>query len=363
MIMRWYYALCGLLITVILGISFNRYVIETEKPDFGHLTNIDTSAYDSNSPEAQTFESFVDFDVSMQTEKYAHSCKNMGLEQLLNYFRAMYTKTSFFKIRPQKELKIPKILHYIWLGRKLPQEYIPFLETFKQNHPDWTFIYWVDNPENYDLGTEFSCDNFNLLEQALHDQKLPGNQIVINVKKLPFENRIFFDEATNYGEKSDILKWEIIYQFGGAYIDVDMESLKALTILHHMYDFYTGIQPLDTNLVQLGAAIFGACPRHPILKHCIDTIKSDRHKQQIVIKTGPIHFTKSFLAEAGNPNRNTIDIALPASYFYPCGYEQRGSDPASWMRPEAFAVHHWAGSWLKPEGFEEGAPSIPTIHQ
>ncbi len=45
------------------------------------------------------------------------------------------------------------------------------------------------------------------------------------------------------------------------------------------------------------------------------------------------------------------DIALPASYFYPCGYEQRGTDRELWCKAESYAVHHWAGSWLKKEAF------------
>jgi hypothetical protein len=34
---------------------------------------------------------------------------------------------------------------------------------------------------------------------------------------------------------------EIICRFGGAYVDINMEYLKLIYILHDMYDFYTGI--------------------------------------------------------------------------------------------------------------------------
>ena len=45
------------------------------------------------------------------------------------------------------------------------------------------------------------------------------------------------------------------------------------------------------------------------------------------------------------------DIALPATYFYPMSYNQRGMVKSTWIKPEAYAVHHWAGSWLKSEAF------------
>lgn len=344
MVMRWHYALGGLIATVVLGVGFAKYM--GTHPDLGHLTHIDTSGLQSY--EDKAFELYVDFDQSMQSDVYAPRYKNQGLEQLLAYFRQMYEQVSFFKVRPCESLKIPKIFHYVWFGKKLPAEYLPFLQTWKDYHPDWTFIYWVDNPENYDLGTVLPEHTFEHLAYDLRLNALPSNHIVMDVKNLNFDNKAFFDEATNYGEKSDIIKWEVVYRFGGTYIDIDFECLKPFDMLHHMYDFYTGIQPLDTNLVQLGAALFGAIPGHPILKHCVETIKHDRHKQQIILKTGPIHFTKSFLAQAGG-HKDLIDIALPASYFYPCGYEQKGWERDKWLRPESFAVHHWAGSWLKPE--------------
>ena len=88
---------------------------------------------------------------------------------------------------------------------------------------------------------------------------------------------------------------------------------------------------------------------HPVLKAGVEHIKNHQHIKQIVVKTGPIHFTKTFLSMAGKTGLR--DIALPASYFYPCGYEQRGTAKDLWCKAESYAVHHWAGSWLKPEAF------------
>ena len=44
---------------------------------------------------------------------------------------------------------------------------------------------------------------------------------------------------------------------------------------------------------------------------------------QIIVKTGPVHFTRVFAHFAGKTGLR--DVALPASYFYPCCYEQRGT--------------------------------------
>lgn len=178
---------------------------------------------------------------------------------------------------------------------------------------------------------------------------LCDKNIVVDVKKLKFDNKTFYDKAINYGEKSDILKWEIIYRYGGVYVDTDYECLNPLDTLHYTYDFYTGIQPLDTHQVQLGAALYGAHPGHQIMKACVENIKNNQHIKPIIVKTGPIHFTRMFSIFAHKGNSK--DIALPASYLYPCGYDQKGLHAQVWQQPESYAVHHWAGSWLKPSGF------------
>jgi len=297
---------------------------------------------------------YVDFDISMQTKRYKHKI-NVRNEPILSLFQHQYNMNNFDKVAPQQICKIPKILHYIWLGKKLPVQYKPFLDTWIKNHPDWTFVFWVDNPENYNLGKLFKDFTFDDLKKYLNAPIDNEKMIVIDVKNLTFDNRKFFDETRNYGQRSDILKWEVVYRFGGVYIDVDFESIKPLDMLNYMYDFYTGVQPLDTSFIQLGAALFAARPGHPILKHCVETIKDDWYNNQIIVATGPLHFTKSFCATSMKKDNNLVNVVLPASYFYPCGYDEQRLPRKNWIRPESFAVHHWAGSWLKPDGWDQSS--------
>lgn len=289
----------------------------------------------------------VDFDESMKLHDFKAMLDRSDFAYVYKFFKQVYQKNSFEHLQPQKGLIIPQIIHIMWLGKKLPEEYEPYVASWRKFHPSWTILFWTDNPINYDQGTHV-VHTFDELEQKLNASR-GAQSIVINSNKLQFENRRFFDQANNYGEKSDILKWEIVYRFGGVYVDTDFECLQPLDVFHHTYDFYTGIQPLDTNMVQLGAALYGAIPHHPILEACVNNIKKNQDIKQIIVKTGPIHFTKMFLAIAGTTGLK--DVAMPASYFYPCGYEQKGLPEKEWRQPESYAIHHWAGSWLKPEAF------------
>jgi len=294
----------------------------------------------------------VDFDVSMQTASYGHVLSAHEPSQLVfEALTTIYQNNNPDSITKDKQLKIPKIIHQIWLGGTLPDEYVPFRKSWITHHPDWLFVFWTNNPLNYNQG-QVLIHTFEQLEDYIKNESQASNYVVVDVKQLAFDNRFFYDQAFNYGEKSDILKWEIVYRFGGLYVDTDFECLKPLDDFHYMYDFYTGIQPLDTYMVQLGAALYAAYPGHPILRYCVEEIKNNQHIDQIIVKTGPIHFTRSFF-KTFNCWGDDCNVALPASYFYPCSYEQKGLPAHVWQRPESYAVHHWAGSWLKPEGFEK----------
>ena len=286
----------------------------------------------------------VDFDISMQLNQHTFQLLD-SIQDLLPLARRLYIMYHPEKVIKRSRLVIPRIMHHIWFGKPLSQEDKQLRSTWEQMHPDWRFVLWTDRHENDPRGLVVrSWQELHTMLEQTHERYL-----VVDVADLEFDNRSFFDSSRNYGEKSDIIKYEIVYRLGGVYVDCDFECLKPLDDLHYFYDFYTGIQPLDTNYAQLGAAIFGAKLGHPILKCAVETVDRDRGYTQIVMRTGPIHFTRAFIA--GADKENNIDIALPASYFYPCGYTQKGEARENWLCPESYAVHHWAGSWLMPDAF------------
>ncbi len=274
---------------------------------------------------------YVNFDESMQTTQYLKNIpvteQIVGINghELLSFFRNLYNQNNLSQISPSNELKIPKIIHQIWLGSEVPEVFKRYMNSWVQQHlgRGWFYKLWTDS----------------------------------DVSKIKLRNRTFFDATYNYGIKSDILRYEILDQIGGVYIDTDFECFRSLDILHYAYDFYIGIQPLDTLFVQLGIGIIGARPSHSIIKYCIDTIKDDWHKKGAPKKTGPVHFTQSFYAMAGKSG--TIDIAFPTSYFYPLGCRENNVTVDEWIKQGAFGVHWWSKSWM-PKNYRP--QKFRTIH-
>jgi len=262
---------------------------------------------------------YVDFDYSMKTawlyRQIGVTTQVVGINgnELYVLFKSLYNKNNLQLIKPSQQLKIPKTIHQVWLGGPVPEAFKVYMQSWIDMHPGWEHRFWTDE----------------------------------TVVQFPLINQEFYDRSDNFGVKSDILKWELIYRIGGVYIDTDFECLKPLDILHYTYDFYTGIQPLDSHFLQLGAALFAAAPGHPILKHCIETIKDDWHEKGAPKKTGPVHFTKSFFKVAGKTG--LIDIALPSGYFYPLFCSQKELRKDLWLTEGAYAVHHWAKSWMPAE--------------
>lgn len=263
---------------------------------------------------------YVDFDISMRLAEYPRAIgatkRIVGIEgqELYDFFKNLYATYNLTALRNRgisMEERIPRIIHQIWIGGQLPDAFKDLCESWKFYHTSrgWLYKLWTDE----------------------------------DVQKMTLHNQRFFDETDSPGVRSDLMKWEIIYNFGGFYLDVDFECLKPLDPLL-VYDFVTAIQPLDGFFVQLGAAFYGARPHHPILAHCIETIKDDWHHKGAPTKTGPVHYTKSFFAVAGRDGN--IDIALPASYAYPLGAQEKSYQYQKWVDEGAYAIHHWAKSWM-----------------
>lgn len=259
-----------------------------------------------------------EFDVLMSLEKYPNALA--WTKQVLGYDGAaflkqgkdLYNKFNPSVLKPRIVPAIPKIIHQIWIGSELPEVFKKYMQTWQDMHPNWQYILWDD--------------------QKIKDELFP------------LYNQKFYDQSDSMGVKSDLLKWEIIYRYGGVYADVDFECLRPLDLFHYTYDFYTAYQPLDAFFVQLGAALYAAYPKHPIMKHCIETIKDDWHHKGAPKKSGPVHFSKSFIATAGKDGSR--DIVFPAFYMYPQGSTERELKYDEWIAGGAYAIHHWAKSWM-----------------
>uniref|UniRef100_A0A0G4I5X9 Alpha 1,4-glycosyltransferase domain-containing protein n=1 Tax=Chromera velia CCMP2878 TaxID=1169474 RepID=A0A0G4I5X9_9ALVE len=134
---------------------------------------------------------------------------------------------------------IPKRLHQIWLGPKeIPSQCKEFMETWKRRHPEWEYKLWRH----------------------------------ADVESLKLRNRSAYEEAENFAHKSDILRLELLSQFGGVYVDVDYECVGSLRELCESgcFGFFCGAA--NVGGVELNNGLMGASPGHPFVSVLMDRI-------------------------------------------------------------------------------------------
>jgi mannosyltransferase OCH1-like enzyme len=211
-----------------------------------------------------------------------------------------------------KEEVLPKRIHQIWLGGTLPDKFKPLTETWQKFHPAWEYKLWTDK----------------------------------DVQGLNIKKKRQYAYAKNYGMKADILRYEILAKQGGVYVDIDFECLKPFDPFLYLKFFggttYTAVPCLYNSLIATTA-------HHPIIEKVRADINFlyDGHKSSVIMdKTGPYHFTRSFLSSIrGNSDKV---VSFPVDYFYPWKHNNRKDEnPKSYITDFSFAIHYWAISWIK----------------
>ena len=213
------------------------------------------------------------------------------------------------------EYQIPQNIHFIWLGSPLPKRCAELIESWRLFHPDWNIKVWTDQ----------DVDSFNLINKAA------------------------FKKASNYGQKSDIWRYEILYRYGGLYVDTDFECLAKFDELHKSCEFYAGI---GRDGIAVYNGLIGSRPNHPIIFACINQLKPSsrqRNYEQIMRETGPYSLGKIIESYGSKCMIGTVAI-FPPIYFYPFpGHYRNDSskDPCDFITSESMAIHYWACSWQK----------------
>lgn len=214
------------------------------------------------------------------------------------------------------EYQIPKNIHFIWLGSPLPEKCALRIETWRLLHPDWNITIWTDG----------DVEGFNLV------------------------NKKAFLKATNYGQKSDIWRFEILYRYGGVYVDIDFDCLQSFDTLHKSCEFYAGISRCGTAVMN---SLIGSKPHHPILKESISQLKAKPRQTdyvKIMEETGPYYFAKIIQKTAFLSPKGSVAIFPPIFFFpYPGIYRGKLDEEAISMfaKEESMAIHYWSTSWQK----------------
>jgi mannosyltransferase OCH1-like enzyme len=176
---------------------------------------------------------------------------------------------------------IPKLIHLIWLGSKRPEKFDYFLKRISDINFDYKVIEWNENNIDFELIT----------------------------KELYFNSE-------NLGAKSDLLRFEILFRYGGIYIDYDFLQIKKFDELLS-FDFFAGAHESTPN--EVWNSIIGSSKNNIICKKFLNSIKllqlgiKNNEIDRVMNETGPYKLTSVF-NEVGHLCKSKIFIG---SYFFP----------------------------------------------
>ena len=194
-----------------------------------------------------------------------------------------FSKYGLVDIDNAVEYEIPKILHFIWIGSQLPEKYIENINTYIVNNPSYEIWIWHD--ENTHL------DKINNLQISSCKMQ--------NINQIKFANAYGIDKMTNWAGKADIIRYEIIYNYGGMYIDVDSRSVKAFD--NNFANSFICIET-EGKYNNIQNAQFGFSRKNPFLRFVIECLQENimHHVNQngklddILSICGPPFFTTCF---------------------------------------------------------------------
>ena len=135
-------------------------------------------------------------------------------------------------------------------------------------------------------------------------------------------------------QQADIASYELLWAWGGVYVNCDLEARRPLGDLLKPGVFHMAWEVPDT----YPSNAFMACPaRHPFLEVVLDLLPrrmAQFDRQSINEQTGP-HLLRQALAEYGGSDVTVF----PQHWFMPYLPGEMHREGGDW--PEAYAEHHW----------------------
>ena len=208
-------------------------------------------------------------------------------------------------------MAIPKTIHYCWFGgADLPEEVVKCIESWKRFCPDYEIVRWDES--NYDY------HQYQFAKEAYAQKK--------------------------WAFVSDVARLDIVYNYGGIYLDTDVELLASLdTFLEN--EAFMGFEQGRKVATGLG---FGAEKGNPVIKANLDAYKevsfADNYGKIDSIAC-PI-ITTSVLEQIGLERKDMFQrlegiTIYPTSVFCPMLF----SDGTADVKEDTISIHRYGASW------------------
>lgn len=160
-----------------------------------------------------------------------------------------------------------------------------------------------------------------------------------------------FLNARNYAEAADIARYLLIYQFGGVYVDWDIELLNSDKFISLLESYEKGYLLVDPKNNSIAPEHFCAQSKDPYLASLVNDIvniynSGERSKLSTVDYSGPFRMRDSLKI-----HKNTEMELVKVKDVFAFDYEEiRSISSQETMAP---MIHYWMHSWMAPSSMEQ----------
>ena len=210
---------------------------------------------------------------------------------------------------------IPKKIHYCWFGgNPLPDDVRKYIATWKEYCPDYEIIEW--NEQNFDI----SCNDY--VREAY--------------------------EANKWAFVADYARLKVLYDFGGIYMDTDVELVKSFDNLLNCQAFMCFENDRSVSIGTLGAE------KNSSLVLEFLSAYQNRHflkENGSYDTTTNLKIVTNILTQNHGLKTNGNMQILGDVYIYPMDYFIAKSYRLGWIQRtnNTYAIHHYSASWVNDE--------------
>lgn len=202
---------------------------------------------------------------------------------------------------------IPKIIHYCWLSNDpIPEDLQEYMASWEKLLPDYEFKKW----------------DFTIFDKA-------ASRWVSEA----------FD-SKKYAFAADYIRLFAVYNYGGIYLDMDIEVVRRFDSLLSQSRMFAAESPNDPLMIEAGC--FGAEKGDEFIGKCLEHYYNRPFiKQDGGFDTIPLpQIMKKIIMD------NSLAVSTYSCDYFTCKSYSTGKITTT---NNTYAIHHFAGSWLSEE--------------
>lgn len=191
----------------------------------------------------------------------------------------------------------------------MPAHLEQYGETWKEHHPGWKHVLWTDDD----------------LPHLVNDRVWRDAEQIAphNVGQL----------------RADVVRYELLLQFGGVWVDCDLECMRPLDVLIRDVDCFAG---WEKQAQWVGNSILGSVPGHPFMRALVGGLAANVRRRigaRPAVMSGPQYVTRMYRGYA-----KQVTVFAEAT-FYPYGFAELDRQGESF--PDSYTAHHWGNRRCK----------------